>query len=154
MLKATKKLSDVDLTLPSDHTITLVYETRQKGRFKTHSDKDPNIEIGVFLERGQCLQHNDRLETECGQFIQVIAQKEQLLKATTEDWLMFSKACYHLGNRHTPIEIGPLWLTLQPDHVLKEMLESLGLSTAEVEAPFSPESGAYAKHSNSHHHHH
>ncbi len=61
------------------------------------------------------------------------------------------RACYHLGNRHVKLQVGERWLRMQPDHVLEEMLELLGLTLTHQETVFVPESGAY---SNGGHHHH
>src|SRR5205823_7969870 len=53
------------------------------------------------------------------------------------------RASYHLGNRHTPVELGENYLKLEVDPVLKEMLLQLGLTVREENAPFQPEPGAY-----------
>ena len=87
------------------------------------------------------------------------AHDELVLRAETADWTLFARACYHLGNRHTKVQVGERWLRIAPDHVLQEMLELLGLETSEETAPFVPESGAYSGghghgHSHSHSHSH
>ncbi|MDC6130092.1 urease accessory protein UreE, partial [Burkholderia gladioli] len=53
------------------------------------------------------------------------------------------RAAYHLGNRHTPVEIGLDTLKLEYDPVLADMLTRLGARVERVEAPFQPEAGAY-----------
>jgi len=58
-----------------------------------------------------------------------------------------------LGNRHTPIEITELIVRFQPDHVLANMCSDWGLTVKNVERPFYPESGAYAKHAEHRHGH-
>ena len=50
-------------------TLTLPFELRQKARFK--SKLDDGREVGLFLERGNTLQHGDLLEAEDGTVIQV-----------------------------------------------------------------------------------
>ena len=60
------------------------------------------------------------------------------------------KAAYHLGNRHVPLMLTPTALYFEPDHVLAEMVEGLGLRVDEVNHPFEPESGAYAQHNHDH----
>lgn len=129
--------------------LTLPWEIRQKGRFRTFTDAGE--ETGVFLPRGGVLRDGELLQTECGKVLQVRAQPERLLEAACDDWLTFARACYHLGNRHVPLQVGERWLRFQPDHVLQEMVELLGLTTRTVEAGFNPEEGAY---SGGHHHHH
>jgi urease accessory protein len=53
------------------------------------------------------------------------------------------RLAWHIGNRHTPCEIGPDRLVIRRDHVLKGMLEGLGAEVVESEGPFRPEGGAY-----------
>lgn len=142
--------------------LVLPFALRQKGRFRTRSKS--GADVGVFLVRGEVLREGDCLFSECGQVLKVEAEAEAVVTAVASDWLTFSKACYHLGNRHVPMEIGELWLRFQPDHVLEEMIEMLGLMCSRHEASFTPENGAYhghgshshqshSHHSNSHHSH-
>lgn len=133
--------------------LVLAYELRQRGRFRATSQH--GLDVGVFLTRGETLQHGDCLFTECGKVIKVVAEEENVITAVTEDWLTFAKACYHLGNRHVPLEIGDRWLRFQPDHVLETMISLLGLTCHHHLAMFNPESGAYqgSGHSHGKHHH-
>ncbi len=138
--------------------VVLDHLQREKGRFKANSAGGD--ELRVFLERGRTLQVGERLRSDCGREFRVEAASEPVIHAETADWQLFSRACYHLGNRHVKMQVGERWLRITPDHVLREMLELLGLQTAEEVAPFIPESGAYAggghghSHSDSHDHSH
>ncbi len=137
--------------------VVLPYALRQKGRFRTLSQS--NLDVGFFLTRGEVLQHGDFLHTECGQVLQVVAEKEAVVTASCSDWQTFAKACYHMGNRHVPMAIGERWLRFQPDHVLQNMVEVLGLTCRAHQAEFTPENGAYhSSHGgaggHSHHHDH
>lgn len=145
------------ITHRSDHhhgdindQIELPFSLRQKGRFKTHTKKGE--EVGVFLVRGEVLRDGDCLYSECGKVFKVEASAESVVTAVATDWLNFAKTCYHLGNRHVPMEIGEMWVRFQPDHVLEEMVERFGLKCNHHQASFTPESGAY--HSGGHHHSH
>ncbi len=129
--------------------LELSYEQRVKGRLLTRDDQDR--EVGMFLQRGRVLRHGDLLKSEQDEIYMVTAQTEQLSQARCDDWETFAKACYHLGNRHVPVDIGDRVLRIQPDAILEQMLVGLGLQVASVDAPFNPESGAY---SGGHHHHH
>lgn len=133
---------------PVADTLVLNHEQRQKGRLKAEASS--GNEIRLFLERGHSLMPGDLLKTECGQVIQIKAAKEEVMVATCDDWTRFSRACYHLGNRHVKIEVGERVLKITPDYVLQEMLEQLGLTVTSVVDVFIPESGAYSK---GHHHH-
>ncbi len=54
------------------------------------------------------------------------------------------RAAYHLGNRHVQLELQTDRLQLEPDHVLADLLRQMHLIVSEAQAPFEPESGAYA----------
>lgn len=148
MLKAFERLSHTHD--PIDDSVTLDHDTRKKARIKTTTDSE--LEIGIFLQRGHPLRVGEVLKTECGKLIEVKGLDEAVSTATSDDWLNFSKVCYHLGNRHTPLQIGELWVRFKPDHVLEELAQSFGLRVDNTPAIFEPESGAYGGHSHSHSH--
>ncbi|GIS24630.1 MAG: hypothetical protein CM15mP125_3170 [Gammaproteobacteria bacterium] len=81
----------------------------------------------------------DCLRSEDGRTVIIRAAPEPLVEATTDNSLIFAKTCYHLGNRHTPIEITELIVRFQPDHVLANMCSDWGLTVKNVERPFYPE---------------
>ena len=141
--------SDVEVNLE----ICLDYDQRSKGRLKAVATSGEDV--GLFLERGKVLQDGDVLKGNLEQLVRVTAKQESLICAKTDDWSTFARACYHLGNRHVPIEVGDRELFMRPDHILQAMVESLGLITSEVLKAFNPEQGAYAGgHSHSHSHSH
>jgi len=142
-----------------DHThdeigdsITLDQDTRKKSRIKSVTDK--GADIGIFVQRGHPLLVGEILKTECGLLIEVKGQAEAVSTAVASDWLSFSKVCYHLGNRHTSLQIGELWVRFKPDHVLEELAENYGLTVNNLPAVFEPENGAYGARSHSHAHEH
>ena len=55
-----------------------------------------------------------------------------------------TRAAYHLGNRHVPIELQPDHLKIEPDHVLADMLRAMHLIVTKQNLAFEPEGGAYA----------
>lgn len=157
MFRVISRIADAEHQSPAPVTdqILLPFDVRQKGRFRTQSAQ--GHDVGVFLERGEVLQSGDHLLTECGQRFAVVAEQEAVIEATCSDWQVFARACYHMGNRHVPMQIGERWLRFQPDHVLQEMLELLGMTCCAMTAEFSPENGAYhgrGGHSHGHTHSH
>ena len=127
--------------------VELCHLQREKGRFKTAIFTGE--EVGFFLERGNVLKVGDVLISRCGRALLVTAKKEDVVRASTDDWSQFSKACYHLGNRHVKVQIGEKWLRILPDHVLEEMLIGLNMALKHEKAAFVPEQGAY-KHVKNH----
>jgi len=134
--------------------LRLPFEQRQKSRLRTRLVDGG--EIGLFLERGTILRGGDCLRSDDGRIVRVTAADEPLMQATSADARALARAAYHLGNRHTPVQVGvdaytgAGWVRFGADHVLGEMVRGLGLVVTELSAPFEPEAGAYAA---GHHHH-
>lgn len=130
--------------------VILTHLQRDRGRLRTITTDGE--ELRIFLERGTPLQIGECLRTQCGQYIIVEGAMEPVVTATCEDWETLSLACYHLGNRHVKVQMGPRRLRILPDHVLEEMLTMLGMTLTHGEHLFVPVSGAYAgSHSHSSH---
>ena len=129
-------------------TVELSFDTRQKSRFRAtlNSGKD----IGADLPRTGILRSGSFIATEQGDVLRVDAKPERLMRVCAETDFDLLKAAYHLGNRHVPLMLTPTALYFEPDHVLAEMVEGLGLRVDEVNHPFEPESGAYAQHNHDH----
>jgi urease accessory protein len=139
MLIVRKRLSrpasfDAELVLP--------FEMRQKSRLRT--TVAGGEEIGVFLERGTVLRDGDCLAADDGRVVRVVAADEELIEVRCTDSTALARAAYHLGNRHTPTQVGDGWLRIAADEVLAGMLRGLGATLMRLRAPFDPEAGAYA----------
>ncbi|CAD6509202.1 Urease accessory protein UreE [Paraburkholderia hiiakae] len=122
-------------------TLTLPYDARCKSRFA--ATLDSGEEVGVVLPRGTVLRDGDMLVADDGGLVRVIAAAESVLRVRAADRLTLTRAAYHLGNRHTPVEVGAEELKLEADPVLEDMLKRLGAQVERVQLPFQPESGAY-----------
>ncbi|GHA28308.1 urease accessory protein UreE [Oceanisphaera arctica] len=142
-------------------TLTLPYELRIRGRLKAVTDN--GRDVGLFLDRGPVLRHGDLLQASSGEVIRICAADEPVTTAFIEGGLPLGRLCYHLGNRHVSLAIGAdadgrHWVRFPPDHVLEELAVLLGATLSHHEAPFDPESGAYAhagrEHSHGHSHGH
>lgn len=127
-----------------DMTICLSFDERNKSRGKAAA-QDGQMVVW-FLQRGEYLQQNDMLKTDCGQFVQIVAAEEPVSKVTTDDPFLLTRAAYHLGNRHVPLQVEPTMLLYQPDHVLDDMIRGLGLTVERIHSAFQPEDGAYHSH--------
>jgi len=133
-------------------TLTLPLEKRVKARLRV--TLDDGREAGLFLDRGPILRGGDLLGGEDGSVVQVLAAAEPVSVVKTGDSHLLARACYHLGNRHAPLQILPGEVRYQHDHVLDEMLSGLGLNPEFAQLPFEPESGAYGEHGSDHAHGH
>jgi urease accessory protein len=129
--------------------ISLDWDLRQRSRFETTNSL--GCQVGVVIPRGQVLRGQDVLVGEDGTFLKVLAKDQPVLRITfcAEHGSVFdlTRAAYHLGNRHVPIELRQGYLQIEPDHVLASMLEQMHLIVHEITAPFEPETGAYSEES-------
>jgi len=123
--------------------IELSYDDRKKARLKTKTTD--NQDIGLFLERGHVLPDGFIVATDDNQYYKIKAKEELVMQATTDDWLTFSKVCYHLGNRHSTLEVKDLQILFHPDNVLQELCEHYNLKVIETSLPFNPLNGAYGE---------
>ncbi len=137
-----------------DDTVVLPYALRQKSRQRVQLAS--GREAAILLAPGSHLHDGDRLHAADGTAVRVTAATEAVSTARTDEPLRFARACYHLGNRHVPLQIGAGWVRYQPDHVLDDMVRGLGLTVAPETVAFEPERGAYhgQSHGRAHSHSH
>ena len=133
--------------LPVYSSVTLSFDQRVKSRQKVILDNGEYA--GLFLARGTVLQQGIRLQAETGEVIVVKAAEESVSTVYIDDTVMMARACYHLGNRHVPLQINTEFVRYQHDHVLDDMINGLKLSVVVEQAAFEPEAGAYGQHSHS-----
>ena len=131
-------------SLVASEQLILPFELRQKSRLRTTSVA--GTELALLLPRGTVLRDGDRLRAVNGLVIAVQAAAESVSTARTDNVTQFARVCYHLGNRHMPLQVGAGWLRYLADHVLDKMVEELGLEVSHEQAPFQPEAGAYHQH--------
>lgn len=132
-------------------SVTLPVDMRVKSRIKV--TLNDGRQAGLLLPRGLLLRDGDILSNENGdEFIKVIAADEAVSVVRCADPFMLAKACWHLGNRHVPLQIMPGELRYHHDHVLDDMLRQFGLDVDFAHLPFEPEAGAYASKSHAHNH--
>ena len=143
MRRFTKVLANTDTTDPATDIPSLVlpFDSRKKSRQLVKLEGGE--EIGLLLPPGTILRDGDIVESENGYQFKIQAEKEELIMVTAPDPFLLLRAAYHLGNRHTAIELQPDRILLQVDPVLKEMLLGLGLTVTLVSEKFTPETGAY-----------
>jgi urease accessory protein len=121
--------------------LTLAFDDRRKSRLAATLDNGE--EVALLLPRGTVLRDGDVLVADDGGLVRVVAAPEAVLVVRAKDALTLTRAAYHLGNRHTPVEVGTDYLKLEYDPVLADMLKRIGASVDQVSMPFQPESGAY-----------
>ena len=147
MLRIETKLTKVE---KSQVSLTLPFELRQKSRLR--ATLDDGREAALMLPRGAVLRSGECLRAEDGTIVSIKAALETVSTVSCDEPVLLARACYHLGNRHVPLQIGAGWCRYLHDHVLDDMVRGLGCSVQCEQAPFEPESGAYAQgHAHAHH---
>jgi urease accessory protein len=89
------------------------------------------------------LRDGDGLMLDNGAIVRVDGKPEPLVEISAADAIELARLAWHLGNRHTDVQIVGERLRIRRDHVLEDMLAGLGARLVPVEAPFEPEHGAY-----------
>ncbi|PSL21197.1 urease accessory protein UreE [Shimia abyssi] len=133
---------------PASGTVSLSYEERfLRRKMLCTADGERFL---VDLPQTTSLDHGGVLVLTDGREIAVNAAPEPLLQITAHE---LTRIAWHVGNRHTPCQIEADRLLIQPDHVIRDMLNLLGATVTDVTEPFTPEGGAYG-HGRTHGHDH
>lgn len=134
-------------TGPAAERLVLDYEGRflRRRRLGAVSGRS----VMVDLPETVSLDAGDALEAPDGTLVEIAAAPEALLRVTGD----LPRLAWHIGNRHTPCQMAGDHLLIRDDHVLADMLRRLGAGLQAVNAPFTPEGGAYG-HGRTHGHSH
>lgn len=89
------------------------------------------------------LRDGDGLVLEDGAVVRVTGKPEPLTEISARTPQELARIAWHIGNRHTEVQMVGDRLRIRRDHVLEEMLRGLGAKVTQVEAVFDPEGGAY-----------
>lgn len=132
---------------PAADRLVLDYE----GRFVRRKRLETALGAAVLVDLPdtRSLAAGDALETWDGRLIEIVAATEPLLRVRGD----LARLAWHIGNRHTPCQIGGDHLLIRADHVLADMLAKLGAVVEPIMGPFTPEGGAYG-HGRTHGHSH
>jgi len=124
--------------------LKLTLSSNQRRVFRGKRKSDCNKELQLQLPREGKLNDGDILQTNYKKlFVQIIAQKESLIKITAKTNLELIQVAYHLGNRHMEIEINENSLFTKSDYIIEELLKNFDVVFLKVEKKFFPEIGAF-----------
>ena len=135
-------------TATATATCALSYEQRFLRRKVIHTGDGQSVLVD--LPKTTSLDHGDALVGQDGTLIEIIAAPEALMHVTGPNLVQLA---WHVGNRHTPCQIGADHLLIQSDQVIGHMLAHLGATVTPVTRAFTPEGGAYG-HGRTHAHAH
>ena len=135
--------------LPSSGALSLSHDERHIRRKLLHFVNGDMIMVD--LKEPVHLLEGDVLEAENGEYFLIHAANEPLYSVKAATPLELTRLAWHLGNRHQAVEIKENTILVSRDPVIRAMLEGLGATIEEVEAPFQPLHGAYHDHAGHHH---
>lgn len=151
MLTAHEVIPDGHWSAAAADHITLDYDARHRRRW--YYTADQGTAFLLDLPRAMVLGHGDALQLSDGRLVEVLAAPETLVEVTAKDTAAMIRLAWHIGNRHLPAELHPHAIRLRDDHVINAMLEGLGATVIRIQAPFTPEGGAYSGQGHGHGHH-
>ena len=140
--------ADIDAAKVTDR-VTLDADDRQRRRIVLTGEK--GTQVLLDLDKPVALRDGDGLLLDDGAIVQVSGQPERLLEIVPSSPRDFVRLAWHLGNRHTDVQIVDSRIRIRYDHVLEEMLRGLGAKVTALDAAFDPEAGAPQ---GAHHHGH
>ena len=101
-------------------------------------------EIILQLPRKGNLNDGDILLTNRSSFyVEIIAQKENLIEISSHSKIELIKTAYHLGNRHVEVEIGQDILLTKSNTVIENMLNNFDVEVKNIHEKFFPQTGAH-----------
>jgi urease accessory protein len=134
-------------------TVTLALDDRHRRRIRLTDDLGEAFLLD--LTEATLMGDGDGLKLEDGSFIRVVAADESVADVRGSSPAHTARLAWHIGNRHAAVEVlADGGLRIRDDHVLIAMLEGLGASVVQHQAPFLPEPGAYARNGHGHGHDH
>jgi len=144
-------------TFTASDRVVLDADERQRRRIVLTAENGTRMLLD--FEKPVTLRDGDGLALEDGSVVQVAGRAEPLVEVSAKAPTDLVRLAWHIGNRHTDVQFVENALRIRQDHVLEKMVKGLGGLMKMVEAPFDPESGAYAPrdahgHRQDHHHHH
>jgi urease accessory protein len=98
------------------------------------------------LEKPVTLRDGDGLVLDDGSIVVVASEPEPLAEIVPQGSADLVRLAWHLGNRHTEVQIVGERIRIRRDHVLEDMLKGLGASVMPLEAAFDPEPGGQMQH--------
>jgi urease accessory protein len=138
-----KRAGEWDVGVAADRVV-LDAGDRHRRRIVLRGEK--GTEIMLDFEKPVALRDGDGLVLDDGAVVLVAGQPEPLIEICAHSALDTVRLAWHLGNRHTDVQIAGDKILIRRDHVLEEMLRGLGAHLTPLEASFDPETGAPHEH--------
>jgi urease accessory protein len=120
----------------------VVLDAGDRNRRRIVFKGEKGTEFLLDFEKPVTLHDGDGLLLDDGSMVLVMGAHEKLVEISAGSALDCVRLAWHLGNRHTDVQIVGDRLRIRRDHVLEDMLRGLGATLNALEAPFDPEAPA------------
>jgi len=147
MKRVARIIPAAEMTAAAIDRVVLDAGDRNRRRIVMAGEKGTQFLLDV--DKPVSLRDGDGLVLDDGSIILVTGQFEPLIEIAAGSALDAVRLAWHLGNRHTDVQIIGDKIRIRRDHVLEDMLRGLGAKLFPLDAPFDPEAAAP-----SHEHHH
>jgi urease accessory protein len=137
------RVESVDESLVIDR---VVLDADERHRRRAMLSGERGTVFLLDLPHAIALREGDGLVLENGAIVRVAGKPEPLTEIAAASPHQLARLAWHLGNRHTDVQVVGERLRIRRDHVLEDMLRGLGARLTPIEAPFDPEPGAYHSH--------
>ena len=117
----------------------VVLDAGDRHRRRTVLTGEAGTTFLLDLRRATVLRDGDGLLLDDGGVVRVTGLAEPLLEIAAATPVQLVRVAWHLGNRHTDVEVAAGKLRIRRDDVLEDMVARLGASAVHLLAPFSPE---------------
>lgn len=132
--------------------VVLDADDRQRRRIVLTGEQGTRVLLD--FDRPATLHDGDGLVLDDGTIVLVSGMPEPLAEVAASSPRDFVRVAWHLGNRHTDVQIIGGRIRIRRDHVLEEMLRGLGATVTSIEAPFDPQATVPHTHDHDHGHGH
>ncbi len=124
----------------------VVLDAGDRNRRRIVLKGEKGAEFLLDFEKPVSLRAGDGLVLDDGAIVLVAGKPEALIEVSAHNALEAVRLAWHLGNRHTDVQIVGDKIRIRRDHVLEDMLAGLGSHLVPLEAPFDPEVAAPHEH--------
>jgi urease accessory protein len=148
---AIKHVSEWDASSARDR---VVLDAADRNRRRIVLTGEKGTQVLLDFAAPVTMHDGDGLVLDDGSMVLVAGAPEPLIEVRAHSALDTLRLAWHLGNRHTDVQIVGGKLRIRRDHVLEEMLRGLGAHMSELNAPFDPEQPSSQEHGHEHGHGH
>jgi urease accessory protein len=118
----------------------VILDAGDRNRRRIVMTGDNGTQFLLDVEKPVSLRDGDGLVLDDGSMVLVVGAPEALIEISAGSALDAVRLAWHLGNRHTDVQIVGDRIRIRRDHVLEDMLRGLGATLAALDAAFDPES--------------